>query len=487
MQTMRKKKASRVSAVVLALMMAVTFIPTFAFAADGSSDGITVYMTVSDEGVIAQANDGSPMAWKEVQVSDTNEDGTYTFDEALVAAHKAYNSEDGLDIGTSGWVNKLWGKTSAAGSSFMTNNIAERNVVTMSEIKDGDHLVASLNQDVTLYADWTSNFDCYEKTVYAGDSFKLNLQGYQAMTTNDFKPAAGVNVGIWDNGEFKAIEGAVTDTKGNATLSFTDPGTYYVTAQGAAADEVDAVALWVLVEADHDKDGKTIYGKLDWSTYESFIGYTEKDYGKGPYPWEEIQWIDLEEFDADEFDAGYLLYSGNVISNCPLIAPACIVTVKEKTDLSKMAAKLSKTSAVYTGKAIKPAATVSGLKAGTDFTTTYKNNTAIGKATVTITGKNAYSGTITKTFKIVPAKAAISKAKKGKKKITVTAKAQKGGVKYQVAYKLKNAKTWKYKKSSSKKIVLKGLKAKKKYTVKVRAYKGSYYGAWSKAKTVKTK
>ena len=50
-----------------------------------------------------------------------------------------------------------------------------------------------------------------------------------------------------------------------------------------------------------------------------------------------------------------------------------------------------------------------------------------------------------------------------------------------------NAKTWKYKKSSSKKIVLKGLKAKKKYTVKVRAYKGSYYGAWSKAKTVKTK
>ena len=111
----------------------------------------------------------------------------------------------------------------------------------------------------------------------------------------------------------------------------------------------------------------------------------------------------------------------------------------------------------------------------------------VGKATITITGKNGCKGKITKTFKIIPAKATIAKAKKGKKKITVNIKAQKGGVKYQVAYKLKTAKKWKYKKVASKKVVLKGLKAKKKYSVKVRAYKGAYYGAWSVVKTVKTK
>lgn len=40
------------------------------------------------------------------------------------------------------------------------------------------------------------------------------------------------------------------------------------------------------------------------------------------------------------------------------------------------------------------------LKNGTDFTLSYKNNTALGTATVVLTGKGNYSGTVTKTFKI---------------------------------------------------------------------------------------
>ena len=58
----------------------------------------------------------------------------------------------------------------------------------------------------------------------------------------------------------------------------------------------------------------------------------------------------------------------------------------------------------YTGKAITPAVTVKldgkTLKKGTDYTVTYKNNTKVGTATVTITGKGDYSGTITKKFLI---------------------------------------------------------------------------------------
>ncbi|MBQ9827154.1 MAG: DUF4214 domain-containing protein, partial [Lachnospiraceae bacterium] len=63
------------------------------------------------------------------------------------------------------------------------------------------------------------------------------------------------------------------------------------------------------------------------------------------------------------------------------------------------------TNRTYTGSAIKPvpAVEVDGKKltAGTDFTYSYKNNKNVGTATITMTGKGKYTGTVTKTFKIV--------------------------------------------------------------------------------------
>ncbi|MDE6606826.1 MAG: carbohydrate binding domain-containing protein, partial [Lachnospiraceae bacterium] len=58
----------------------------------------------------------------------------------------------------------------------------------------------------------------------------------------------------------------------------------------------------------------------------------------------------------------------------------------------------------YTGKAIKPELIVYDgntlLKAGKDYTVSYKNNTKVGTAVVTIKGKGNYTGTITKDFEI---------------------------------------------------------------------------------------
>ena len=67
----------------------------------------------------------------------------------------------------------------------------------------------------------------------------------------------------------------------------------------------------------------------------------------------------------------------------------------------------------YTGSAITPEPTVSltlqtgasatTLTKGTDYTLTYANNTNVGTATITISGKGNYSGTATQTFTIVKA------------------------------------------------------------------------------------
>ena len=175
------------------------------------------------------------------------------------------------------------------------------------------------------------------------------------------------------------------------------------------------------------------------------------------------------------------------------------------TSISGAKVTLSFTKAVYNGKVRKPTVkvVVGGvtLVKGTDYTLTYsKGCKAIGAYSVTITGTGAYSGSLAKTFTIRPAKVtlkSVKAGKKGTKKLTVkwatTAAGKKSGAKYQVAYKKKGSKGWSYKTVSAKtyKKVLKKLKKGKKYQVKVRAYKkvagATYYGAWSKTKTVKVK
>lgn len=86
-------------------------------------------------------------------------------------------------------------------------------------------------------------------------------------------------------------------------------------------------------------------------------------------------------------------------------------------------------------------------------------------------------------------KAAIKSLKTGSRKLTVnmtTEPSKKGGTHYQIAYKVKGTKKWKYKTTSTAKKTIKQLKSKKRYLVKARVYKKisgkKYYGKWSKTK-----
>lgn len=159
-------------------------------------------------------------------------------------------------------------------------------------------------------------------------------------------------------------------------------------------------------------------------------------------------------------------------------------------DITHYAAALKTSKYTYNGKARKPAVRVSGLSAN-DYTVTYQKNKKIGRATVTIRGTGAYRGSITKHFNIVPAKAKLSQITKGRNKLKVKIKKQNGGVKYQLSVKKRGSKTKHYTVGKKAFKTLKQLKSGKKVTVKVRAYKKvngkTYYGAWSKTKTVTVK
>ena len=102
-------------------------------------------------------------------------------------------------------------------------------------------------------------------------------------------------------------------------------------------------------------------------------------------------------------------------------------TAPRKLQIAKTTITVSSTSVTYTGKRLEPAVQVwygTDLRKGTDYTVAYTNNTNVGTATVTITGKGGFEGTKTATFKITQAsnpmkvkgKTVKLKAKKVKKK-----------------------------------------------------------------------
>ena len=153
----------------------------------------------------------------------------------------------------------------------------------------------------------------------------------------------------------------------------------------------------------------------------------------------------------------------------------------------------------YTGKNITQSITVKyngkTLKNGTDYTVSYSSNKNIGTATVKIAGKGSYTGTITKTFKINPAKQEIQKLT-AKSKAFFVDWAQKGSATgYEIQYatnsKFTSAKKVTITNNKTDKTTISKLSGNKKYYVRVRSYttvKGTkYYGAWSTSKSVTTK
>lgn len=157
----------------------------------------------------------------------------------------------------------------------------------------------------------------------------------------------------------------------------------------------------------------------------------------------------------------------------------------------------SKSAVTYNGKAQKPAVTVYvGNKkiSSKYYTVSYKNNTAVGTAVITIQGKGNYKKYSGKTtFRINLQKTTLSSAKSSRKgQLQATWKKTAGNAGYQIQYatnaKFSGAKT---KNTKATRYTFKGLKSKRKYYVRVRTYKkvGSnyWYSKWSNVRNVKIK
>jgi surface protein len=174
---------------------------------------------------------------------------------------------------------------------------------------------------------------------------------------------------------------------------------------------------------------------------------------------------------------------------------------KTKLTTKNTTIKLSKKSYTYDGKAKRPTVKVYNSKGkilkSKYYAVTYKNNTKVGKAIVTIKFKGKYTGIIKATYTIRPKATTLTGTSAKTDRVTLTWKKQTKQITgYQIQYatdskftKNKTTVLVKGEKKSSETIT--GLSGKTKYYFRIRTYKTvngkKYYSAWSKAQTVKTK
>lgn len=224
---------------------------------------ITVTAAVNNQGLLAACKDGTPACGISVKVADLNMDGKHTYDEAMVALHKTWKSEADFAVSDAGEVTKLWG-VETKNCLFYLNDKTFDTKVTETTLKKGDRLVASLIKDTTNFSDKYTTFDLAQKTIAEGVAFDLVLKD------GDGNALPGVQIGLWEEGAFKALEGKTTDEEGKVSLSFETAGKYYVTASGSVqGSPIVAPGCAVTVK----KVGELrIDGKLGTNPYTSLVG-----------------------------------------------------------------------------------------------------------------------------------------------------------------------------------------------------------------------
>ena len=224
----------RLLSLLLALTMALSLATTGAWAAD--QDSIQVTVTIANQGAIAVGKNDTLMARVPVTVTDRNQDGKFTYDEAMTAAHEAYyeKGEAGFETNASGFATTLWGETKGVGG-FYQNNVAIPVGPGAQAVKDGDDLTAFVYTDADDYSDKYSYFDQSTVSVKTGETVTLNLQGqgYDSNWNVVNAPAANAALCTIDKaGAFQEMN-VTTNDKGNATFSFDQAGTYVVSAYGS--------------------------------------------------------------------------------------------------------------------------------------------------------------------------------------------------------------------------------------------------------------
>lgn len=239
----------RVWSLLLSLVLLISVLPTSVLAAE--PDNITVTMSVFNQGVPAKDENDKAVLLRTLNISDTDQDGKYSLDEALAQLHTACSMEYSAGEGAWGYsVTKLWGDESGA-FGFYKNDVLTT-AVNEEYLNGGDRITAFIYKDQANWSDRYSYFDQDSVTVCVNTEFQVVLK-YNSWGT--ISPQATAPIGVFDlfSGAYSvpsALKGeelfegfymptVSTDYTGTAIMSFTKPGEYLLTAQYDSANYTD--------------------------------------------------------------------------------------------------------------------------------------------------------------------------------------------------------------------------------------------------------
>ena len=269
----------RILSLLLTLVMVVSLIPTTVWAASpvqvtfsAQKDGAFLFtrqsVTVTDGLAEEYGYEVSTQDHNNVAVEDP------TVFDAMVAVHKAKygdaftkeTAKNYLDI-SNGTLSKAFGESATASSFFVNGEMpSDENkmgyVADTSRLKAGDLVEFWFYQDTSYWSDYYTYFTETTKTVPAGEPFTLKLMGFMAMSAMGYPPipvsidgtdaAITINTVNSDGSLSDALtdnigNGLTTNANGEVTLSFAEPGTYIVTANGFEENGSPIVAPWCAV------------------------------------------------------------------------------------------------------------------------------------------------------------------------------------------------------------------------------------------------
>lgn len=190
-----------------------------------AADSINVYVTISDsEGKLV-------LAEEKTAVSDTDDDGKLTINDALYTAHEkkykggakegysAVESQYGLSM------EKLWGVENGGSYGYYVNN--ESALSLLDEIKEGNKVNAYVITDLEGWSDKYCWFETDAKETAMGDEIAVTLlyAGYDENWSPITSPVENAVITI--NGEKTPFK---TDSKGKAVIKLNKSGDILISA-----------------------------------------------------------------------------------------------------------------------------------------------------------------------------------------------------------------------------------------------------------------
>ena len=319
-----------------------------------------VTVTIAKDGEIVSAKETKKlMAQVPVEVTDADSDNVLTFNDAMLIMHENY-CENGYAAseGQYGYsVNKLWNDESGCFGYKINGNSA---FSAKDEITEGDEIYAWVYKDQTAWSDTFSNFG--EASVSAEKNsevvLKLSYDSYDESWNIVKNAFADATITVYENGKFVPLQqngsDVKTDEKGNAQITFSNSGTYVLSAESTAYTLVPPVckvtvtdpawdvayqkAVNYLSDKAKDEDTFAVYGN-EWNVMALARSGKMTDSVKQKYIASVVN--TLQEKDGILSENKYTEYSRVIIALSSLGVDACDVggynLVEKLTDYEKVA------------------------------------------------------------------------------------------------------------------------------------------------------